>query len=129
VKKSIPVVVAALVLSLGFSGTVSAHANWLRGNLKNNQVFRYGHVPKEIRGFFAEELDPAHSWMSVFEGVADHGLVNEKDRSTVNFKNPKEMILKLAHTKLARDKYYLLWYTHSAVDGHFAAGVIYFQVK
>lgn len=128
--KHLLAVLAVTALILGAStGIASAHANWLHGNLKNHETFRYGHTPKHIRGFFAERLDPAHSWMAIFEGVADHGLVTEKDHSIVNYKNPKEMILSLKHTKLARDKYYLVWYTHSAEDGHFAAGVIYFRVK
>lgn len=123
---------AALILLLAASsGLASAHANWLHGTIKNNQVFRYGHTPKVIKGFFAENLDPNknHSWMAIFEGVADHGLVTEKDHSVVNYKNPKEMILTLKHTKLRRDKYYLMWYTRSAADGHYAAGIINFTVK
>lgn len=118
----------AAVLACALSTQIaSAHANWLHGNLKNNQVFKVGHTPKQLRGFFAENLDPKKSWMAVFEGVADHGLVTEKQRSVVNYKNPKEMTLNLP--KLARDKYYLIWYTHSATDGHDAAGVLYFRVK
>lgn len=120
---------AALLLLTLNTGVASAHANWLRGTIKKQEIFQVGHTPKEIRGFFAESLVPKQSWMAIFEGVADHGLVTEKDHSIVNYQNPKEMILSLAHTKLARDKYYLVWYTHSAEDGHFAAGVIYFQVK
>jgi methionine-rich copper-binding protein CopC len=120
---------AVLLLMATSTGSVFAHANWLHGNLKNNQVFTYGHTPKQIQGFFAERLVPNQSWMAIFEGVADHGLLTEKDHSYVNYKNPKEMILPLTHTKLAREKYYLIWYTHSAEDGHYAAGILYFQVK
>ena len=123
-----PLVAALLLLALS-TGVASAHANWLHGNVKNNQIFQLGHTPKQITGFFAERLVPAQSWMAIFEGVADHGLVTEKDHSVVNYKNPHEMILPLAHTKLVRDKYYVIWYTHSAEDGHFASGIVYFQVK
>lgn len=65
--------------------------------------------------------------MAVFEGAADHGLVNEKTHSVVNFRNPKEMTLTLP--RLQPEKYYLIWYTRSAVDGHYAAGIVYFRVK
>jgi methionine-rich copper-binding protein CopC len=64
--------------------------------------------------------------MKVFEGQADHGLVTEKQSSVVSYKNPKVMTLQLP--KLQPEKYYLIWYTHSAADGHFAAGIVYFQV-
>jgi len=127
-KRLVPLAAALLLLGVT-TGVASAHANWLHGNLTNNQVFRYGHTPRQIQGFFAERLVPNQSWMAIFEGVADHGLVTEKDHSIVNYQNPTEMILSLSHTKLIREKYYLVWYTHSAEDGHYAAGVIYFQVK
>jgi methionine-rich copper-binding protein CopC len=114
---------------MGSVGSVSAHANLVRCSIKNNQVFRAGHTPSQITAFFAEELDPkpARTWMAVFEGQADHGLVTEKQHSVVNFKNPNEMTLKLP--KLGKEKYYLIWYTHSALDNHDAAGIVYFQVK
>jgi len=130
-KLKIAAVLAVLLIAGGFStGIASAHANWLHGNIKNNEVFKYGHTPKEIKAYFAEDLDPNHNhtWMAVFEGVADHGLVTENTKSVVNYKNPKEMTLKLP-AKLAKDKYYIIWYTHSATDGHYAAGIIYFSVK
>jgi methionine-rich copper-binding protein CopC len=114
-----------LALSMGV-GAVSAHANLLHSNIKNNQILHVGQVPRQITGTFAEPLDPKQSWMAVFEGVADHGLVTEKQHSVVNYKNPKQMTLKLP--KLDPDKYYLIWYTHSAADGHYAAGILYFQV-
>lgn len=118
----------AAVLACGLGTRIaSAHANWLHGNLKNNEVFKAGHTPGQLKGFFAENLDPRKSWMAVFEGVADHGLVTEKQHSVVNYKNPREMTLKLP--KLAKDRYYLMWYTRSATDGHDAAGVLYFRVK
>jgi methionine-rich copper-binding protein CopC len=129
-KKNVAASLAALLLLLAAnSGLASAHANWLHGNIKNSQVFRLGHTPKVIKGYFAEQLTPGKSWMAIFEGVADHGLVTEKDHSVVNYKNPKEMVLNLKHTKLTRDKYYVMWYTQSATDGHYAAGIIYFRVK
>jgi methionine-rich copper-binding protein CopC len=117
---------AVVLLVGGSTSVVSAHANLLRSNIKNNQVFHVGHAPTMITAFFAEDLIPKDSWINVFEGIADHGLVNEKTRSYVNFKNPKEMILKLP--KLAPDKYYFIWYTHSADDHHWAAGIVYFRV-
>ena len=127
-KRHVVVALVAALSVLGMSATgASAHANLLRSNIKNNQVFRVGHAPKMITAFFAEDLDPKQSWMAVFEGVADHGLVTEKQRSVVNFKNPHEMTLRLP--KLDRDKYYLIWYTHSTDDNHYAAGIVYFSVK
>lgn len=125
-KHTMAAVVAALILVGASSGVVSAHANLLHSNIKNNEVFSVGHTPKMVTAFFAEDLE-SPSWMAIFEGVADHGLVTEKQHSHVNFKNPKEMILPLP--SLAKDKYYLIWYTHSADDGHYAAGILYFQVK
>lgn len=126
--KRLVAVPVALLLGVGLNATVaSAHANLLRSNIKNNAVFHAGHVPRSVQGFFAERLDPNKSWMAVFEGAADHGLVTEKQRSVVNYLNPEEMILKLP--KLHPDKYYLMWYTRSAVDGHYAAGIVYFQVR
>jgi methionine-rich copper-binding protein CopC len=120
---------AALLLLAAGTGTVSAHASLTSCSIKNNQVFKVGHTPKMITAFFAEDLDPNRnrSWMAVFEGQADHGLVTEKQQSVVNYKNPKEMTLQLP--KLGKEKYYLIWYTHSAADGHYAAGIVYFQVK
>ncbi|MDQ2741639.1 MAG: hypothetical protein M3Z66_04995 [Chloroflexota bacterium] len=111
------------------TGLASAHANLLRATIKNNEVFKVGHTPKVLQGFFAQDLDsnPNRTWMAIFEGVADHGLVTEKQHSVVNFRNPKEMTVKLP--RLAPDMYYIIWYTHSAVDGHYAAGIVYFSVK
>jgi methionine-rich copper-binding protein CopC len=113
----------SVLLAVGFA---SAHANLISANIKNHEVFRYGHTPHQIVAKFAQELDPAKSWMAVFEGVADHGLVTEHQHSKVSFKNPKVMTLTLP--KLQPDKYYLIWYTHSLEDGHYAAGVVYFSV-
>ncbi len=111
----------------GATGSALAHANLVKCNIKNYQVFHTAHAPHHIVGKFAEELDPAKSWMAVFEGVADHGLITDKTKSVVSFKNPKMMTLKLP--KLLPDKYYMIWYTHSAQDGHYAAGIVYFSVK
>lgn len=121
---------AALPLAaiLPASGVAFAHANLISANIRNNQVFRYGHAPHQIAAKFAEELNPDKSWMAVFEGQADHGLVTEHQRSKVSFKHPDMMTLNLP-SKLGREKYYLMWYTHSLVDGHFAAGILYFQVR
>jgi methionine-rich copper-binding protein CopC len=118
---------AALLLLAAGTGMVSAHASLTRCSIKNNQVFHVGHAPKIVTAIFAEDLVPKKSWMAVFEGQADHGLVTEIQKSVVNFKDPKEMTLKLP--KLGKEKYYLIWYTQSAADGHFAAGIVYFQVK
>lgn len=126
VPRSMAVLAAIFSVFLAGTGVASAHANLLRANIKNNQVLHVRQVPGQIVGTFAEVLDPNHSWMAVFEGVADHGLVTEKQHSRVNFQNPHQMTLKLP--KLAPDKYYLIWYTHSAADSHYAAGILYFQV-
>jgi methionine-rich copper-binding protein CopC len=124
-------VAGAAVFACAVSGLTPAlaHASLTKCSIKNNQVFRIGHSPKSIHATFAEPLDTnrTKTWMAVFEGQADHGLVTEKQRSVVNFKNPKQMTLKLP--KLGKEKYYLIWYTHSAVDGHYAAGIVYFSVK
>lgn len=117
----------ALVLALAAGvSPASAHASLQHANIKNNQVLHVSQVPAQITGTFAEPLDPSKSWMAVFEGVADHGLVTEKQHSIVNYKNPHRMSLKLP--KLQPDKYYLIWYTHSAADNHYACGILYFQV-
>lgn len=121
---------AALLLSLvAASSGALAHANLIKSTIKNNQVFKAGHTPKQVVGTFAEELDPSPSrtWMKVFEGEADHGLVTERQHSTVNFRHPTQMTLPLP--RLGKGKYYLIWYTHSAVDGHDPAGIVYFSVK
>lgn len=120
------VALVTVLLTVAFgAGTASAHASLVSCSIKNGQTFKVGHAPSTVVGTFAENLDKG-SWMAIFEGQADHGLVTEKQHSVVNFKNPKQMILKLP--KLGKEKYYLIWYTHSADDGHFAAGIVYFQV-
>jgi methionine-rich copper-binding protein CopC len=117
----------ALLLAFTSTGSALAHASLTRANIKNGEVFHVKSAPKTLQAFFAETLDPKASWINVFEGVGDHGLVNEKTKSVVNFRNPKEMTLRLP--KLQPDKYYFVWYTHSEDDGHYAAGVVYFSVK
>jgi methionine-rich copper-binding protein CopC len=104
-----------------------AHANLTSCSIKNHETFGAAKAPHSIIAGFAEELVPKKSWMAVFEGDADHGLVNEKTTSVVNFKKPKQMTLKLP--KLHRGPYYMVWYTISADDNHKAAGVVYFSVK
>jgi methionine-rich copper-binding protein CopC len=113
-------------LVLATTSDVLAHANLMHATIKNGAVFHVNTAPKALQAYFAENLDPKQSWVNVFEGVADHGLVNEKTKSVVNFKNPKEMALQLP--KLRPGKYYYVWYTRSEDDGHFAAGVVYFSV-
>lgn len=126
-KRRLAIVTIFVFLTLRAPYFALAHANLIRSSIKNGQVFKPGHTPKTVRSYFAEDLDPKGSWMAVFEGQADHGLVTRKERSRINFADPKEMTLSLP--KLGREKYYLLWYTRSAVDGDIAAGVVYFQVK
>lgn len=121
------IVCTAALLMASATTPVLAHANLIRCNIRNNEVFHAGHVPHKIVAHFAEDLNPDHSWMAVFEGVADHGLVTEHQESVISFSNPREMTLKLP--KLQPLKYYLIWYTHSEQDGHFAAGIVYFRVK
>jgi methionine-rich copper-binding protein CopC len=127
VKFRIPIA-CSLALLLAFVSTSGAlaHASLTHANIKNGAVYHVKSVPKTLQAFFAETLDPKASWINVFEGVGDHGLVNEKTKSVVNFKNPKEMILRLP--KLQPDKYYFVWYTHSEDDDHYAAGIVYFRV-
>ena len=111
----------------GSTGSAFAHAGLTSCSIKDHQVFTVAHAPHSITAHFAEPLDPGKSWMAVFEGVADHGLVTEKQHLVVNYKNPRVMTLQLP--KLSRDRYYVIWYTHSAADSHVAAGIVYFQVK
>jgi methionine-rich copper-binding protein CopC len=121
---------SALALAVVFAilpGIASAHANLTSCSIKSGQVFTLKHAPRTVSAQFAEELTPGgKSWMSVFEGEADHGLVNEKTVSLVDFKHPKHMTLKLP--TLHRGPYYLIWFTVSALDGHEAAGIVYFKV-
>jgi methionine-rich copper-binding protein CopC len=125
--RSLLILLAGGVLLVGSSAPALAHANLVSCSIKNHEVFHVGHVPTKITGDFAQDLDPAHSWMAVFEGVADHGLVTEHEHSVVSFTHEKVMTLKLP--KLQPEPYYMIWYTHSAVDGHYAAGIVYFTVK
>lgn len=119
--------VAAVILVMGATtARVSAHASLVRCSIKNGQVFKVGHTPSMVKAFFAEELTPSQSWITVYEGQADHGQV-EKQHWAVNYQNPKEIDLTLP--KLIKEKYYLIWHTQSSVDQHFAAGIVYFQVK
>lgn len=115
-----------LFLAWATTGGAWAHATLTRTNIKNGAVFHAQNAPQSLQAFFAENLDPKQSWVNVFEAGAHHGLVNEKTRSVVNFKNPKEMTLCLP--TLRPNKYYFVWYTHSEDDGHFAAGVVYVRV-
>jgi methionine-rich copper-binding protein CopC len=115
---------ATLAIIVGASPAL-AHASLTSCSIKNNQIFTQASAPKMIKAYFAEPLDPAKSWINVFEGQADHGLVNEKTRSVLA--GPKELTLKLP--RLQKEKYYMIWYTHSAADGHYASGIVYFTVK
>lgn len=118
---------AAIILVFSGGGIAVAHANLTHCSIRNHQTFRLGHAPGAITAAFAEDMVPGKSWMAVFEGQADHGLVTEKQKSVVPFTQPKKMILHLPH--LGREKYYLIWYTRSAIDNHVAAGIVYFQVR
>lgn len=121
----------ALALALLFTvlpGIASAHANLTYCSIRNGQTFGFKHAPHIVSARFAEELTPGgKSWMSVFEGDGDHGLVNEKTVAVVDFKHPQHMTLRLP--ALHRGPYYLIWFTVSAADGHKAAGIVYFHVR
>jgi methionine-rich copper-binding protein CopC len=121
------VAVAIALLFTALPGIASAHANLTSCSIKYGQVFVLAHAPHTIHATFAEELTPGKSWMSVFEGDGDHGLVNEKTVARVNFKNPKQMTLKLP--KLHKGPFYLIWFTVSVEDNHKAAGIVNFKVK
>jgi methionine-rich copper-binding protein CopC len=110
---------------VGFNTVARAHAYLVGCNIKNHQALTQGQLPEHLTCHFAEELSP-DSWIAVFEGVADHGLVTEK-KSVINFKNPKVMSVQLPHMQPL--KYYMIWYTHSLQDGHRAAGILYFSVR
>lgn len=126
-KRLIAACTTALVLIGVTISSASAHASLTRCSIKNGQVFTVANEPHKITAFFAEPLDIKQSWIAVFEGQADHGLVTEKQHTLFNYKNPQEMMLNLP--KMGKEKYYMIWYTHSAADGHYAAGIVYFQVK
>jgi methionine-rich copper-binding protein CopC len=121
------IVIATALLLTVLPGIASAHANLTSCSIKNGHVFALAHAPRTVHAAFAEELTPGKSWMSVFEGDGDHGLVNEKTVAKVNFKNPKQMTLKLP--KLHKGPFYLIWFTVSVEDNHKAAGIVYFKVK
>ena len=106
----------ALFLTCLTTTGVLAHASLTHASIKNGAVFHARTAPKTLRADFAENLDPKQSWINVFDGVADHGLVNENTRSVVNYKNPKELVLRLP--TLHPGKYYFVWYTRSEDDGH-----------
>jgi methionine-rich copper-binding protein CopC len=118
---------ALLLICLIAPAAALAHANLTACSIKNHAVYSVAKAPKTVSATFAEELTPGKSWMSVFEGSGDHGLVNEQTKSVVDYRSPKHMTLKLP--TLRNGAYYLVWYTVSAVDGHVAAGVVYFRVK
>jgi methionine-rich copper-binding protein CopC len=125
----ISAVFVVLCLALfSIPGRALAHANLISCSIKNHEAFSLSHAPRTITGTFAEELTPGKSWMSVFEGSGDHGLVNETTTAIVNFNNPKVMTLRMKAT-WHKGPYYLIWYTVSAVDGHKAAGIVYFQIR
>ena len=124
--RAISALAAGLTLTVAGVTSASAHASLQKCSIKNGEVFHVGHTPRQVTAFFTEDLDPKQSWVKVFEGIADHGLV-EKESFVVNYKNPKEIILNLP--PLGKEPYYLIWYTHSADDGHFASGIVYFQVR
>jgi methionine-rich copper-binding protein CopC len=120
--------IVVCTLLLAEPGKVLAHANLISCSIKNSQTFSVHKAPGTITGTFTEELTPKKSWMSVFEGDADHGLVNETTTAVVNFNKPKTMTLRIKR-KWRKGPFYLIWYTVSAVDGHKAAGIVYFKVK
>lgn len=122
---------AAVMLVLCASSSAAlAHASLSSCSIRNGETLHARHLPASIKATFAEPLDArkGHSFMQVFEGQGDHGLVTEKQRSIVNFRNPKVMTLPLPK-HMPKGTYYLLWYTRSAIDGHYAAGLVHFRVK
>jgi methionine-rich copper-binding protein CopC len=123
-------VAATLLLTTAGFHNALAHASLVRCTIKGGEVFKAGHTPRTIQAFFAEDLVPNQSWINVYENQADHGVVVESKPPTqlshINFKNPKELILQLP--KLDPGMYDLIWFTHSADDGHWAAGNVFFRV-
>jgi methionine-rich copper-binding protein CopC len=106
--------------------TASAHASLVSCSIKGHAVFHVGHTPRTVQAFFAEDLVPSQSWIAVYFNEQDHGLANEKTKSHINFQNPKELTLQLP--ALSVGQYDLIWFTHSADDGHWAAGNVFFRV-
>ncbi len=120
------VLAGALVLSA--VGVASAHASLVRANIRPGQVFSSTNYPRTVTAYFAENVNPAGSWIHVFEGdpAGDHGMVdlgNEK----YPFKNPKEITVGLP--KGLKGLYTFMWFTKSADDGHVAGNAFTFTVK
>lgn len=128
-KRVLIAAVSAGLLVVCVATNAWAHANLTRCSIHNHQAFTAARMPHSITAYFAEPLDPAASqtWMAVFEGDGDHGLVTENQHSVVNYRNPKEMTLRLP--RLSKGPYYMIWHTSSAGDGHIASGILYFRVK
>jgi methionine-rich copper-binding protein CopC len=118
-----------LLVSVGLH-TASAHASLVRCSITGGAVFHKGHTPRTVQAFFAEDLVPSQSWINLYFNEADHGVVVETKPPTalsrINFKNPKELILQLPALEVGH--YDLIWFTHSADDGHWAAGNVFFRV-
>lgn len=108
-----------------FASTAEAHAflNSCKGLPRNGVVTS---VPKVLTCTFAEGVNPKGSFIKIVEATGDGGE-DDLGNSAVSFSNAHQMTVGVP--KLAPGKYYLMWFTISADDGHKAGGVLPFTVK
>ncbi len=108
-----------------FAGTAEAHAflESCKGLPRNGVVTS---VPKVLTCTFAEGVNPKGSFVKIVEATGDGGE-DDLGNSAVSFSNAHQMTVSVP--KLAPGKYYLMWFTISADDGHKAGGVLPFTVK
>jgi methionine-rich copper-binding protein CopC len=110
---------------IGFASTAEAHASLVSCNgLPRNGVVKS--VPKVLTCTFAEGVNPKGSFIRIVEATGDGGE-DDLGNSQVSFANAHQMTVGVP--KLAPGKYYLMWFTISADDGHKAGGVLPFTVK
>ncbi len=122
-------IIASAGLLLGglvaFAGTAEAHAFLVSCNgLPRNAVVKS--LPKVLTCTFAEGVNPKGSFIRIVEATGDGGE-DDLGNSQVSFSNAHQMTVSVP--KLDPGKYYLMWFTISADDGHKAGGVLPFTVK
>jgi len=118
-----------LGLVLGVSSMLprvaEAHAFLVKcGSLPRGAVVHT--LPKVLTCTFAEGVNPKGSFIRIVEATGDGGE-DDLGNSAVSFSNAHQMTVSVP--KLAKGKYYLMWFTVSADDGHKAGGVLPFTIK
>jgi len=83
-------------------------------------------LPKTLTCTFAEGVNPKGSFIRIVEATGD-GAEDDRGNSAVSFANVHQMTVGVP--KLDKGKYYLMWFTVSADDGHKAGGVLPFTIK